>query len=59
MKFITGTFRVLRDTTWPNRKQRWTNFIAILEYTAFFAVIIYIFDKLLQLGLMKLLEFFR
>lgn len=59
MKFITETFRVLRDTTWPNRKQRWTDFIAILEYTAFFAVIIYIFDKLLQLGLMKLLEFFR
>ncbi|MFS1664036.1 preprotein translocase subunit SecE [Streptococcus sp. zg-JUN1979] len=58
MRFITGTFKLLRDTTWPSRKQRWKDFIAIMEYTAFFAVIIYIFDKVLQLGLLELITKF-
>ena len=26
MGFISGTFKVLKDTTWPNRKQRWKDF---------------------------------
>ncbi|MBF7094486.1 preprotein translocase subunit SecE [Streptococcus sp. HF-1907] len=58
MKFIKGTFQVLRDTDWPNRKQRWKDFIAILEYTAFFTVIIFIFDKLLSTGVINLIDRF-
>lgn len=58
MGFIKGVFAVLRDTTWPNRKQRWRDFISVLEYTAFFTLAIYIFDKLLSLGVTDLLNRF-
>lgn len=58
MKFIKGTFTVLKDTTWPDRKQRWKDFISVLEYTVFFAVVIYVFDKLLSLGLTDLISRF-
>ncbi|MCI5871093.1 MULTISPECIES: preprotein translocase subunit SecE [Streptococcus] len=58
MKFIAGIFKVLKDTTWPTRKQVWRDYIAILEYTAFFTVIIFIFDKLLTLGLIELINIF-
>ncbi|WP_270998778.1 preprotein translocase subunit SecE [Streptococcus agalactiae] len=56
--FVKGIFQVLRDTTWPNRKQRWKDFISILEYTVFFTIVIYIFDKLLAAGVMDLINQF-
>ncbi|MCC9737066.1 preprotein translocase subunit SecE, partial [Streptococcus agalactiae] len=56
MMFVKGIFQVLRDTTWPNRKQRWKDFISILEYTVFFTIVIYIFDKLLAAGVMDLIN---
>ncbi|HEO0204893.1 TPA: preprotein translocase subunit SecE [Streptococcus agalactiae] len=56
--FVKGIFQVLRDTTWPNRKQRWKDFISILEYTVFFTIVIYIFDKLLTAGVMDLINRF-
>ncbi|HEO3927889.1 TPA: preprotein translocase subunit SecE [Streptococcus agalactiae] len=56
--FVKGIFQVLRDTTWPNRKQRWKGFISILEYTVFFTIVIYIFDKLLAAGVMDLINRF-
>lgn len=56
MKFIGDVFRLLRDTTWPTRKQRWVDFISVIEYTAFFVVIIYIFDQLVVRGLIALLD---
>lgn len=58
MKFIPGIFRVLKDTTWPDRKQRWKDFLAVIEYTAFFTFIIYLFDKLLSTGIMSILNIF-
>lgn len=58
MAFIKGVFTILKDTTWPNRKQRWKDFISVLEYTAFFTIVIFIFDKLLSLGVMDLLNRF-
>lgn len=58
MKFIKGTFTVLKETAWPDRKQRWKDFISVLEYTIFFAIVIYIFDKLLSLGLSDLISRF-
>lgn len=58
MGFISGIFKVLKDTTWPDRKQRWKDFISVLEYTAFFTVIIYIFDQLLSKGVLLLINFF-
>ena len=48
MRQTGSIFKVLKDTTWPDRKQRWHDFISVLEYTAFFTVIIYAFDELLS-----------
>ncbi|MBP2623870.1 preprotein translocase subunit SecE [Streptococcus oricebi] len=58
MKFIRDTFKVLKDTTWPTKKQSWVDFISVLEYTAFFVVIIYVFDLLVSSGLVRLLNIF-
>ncbi|GGE24695.1 preprotein translocase subunit SecE [Streptococcus himalayensis] len=58
MRFIADTFRVLRDTSWPTGKQSWKDFISVIEYTAFFVVIIYLFDILVSRGLLNLLHIF-
>ncbi|ACG61537.1 preprotein translocase subunit SecE [Streptococcus equi subsp. zooepidemicus Sz35] len=58
MGFISGIFKLLRDTAWPDRKQRWKDFISVLEYTAFFTVIIFIFDQLLSKGILSLINLF-
>lgn len=58
MGFISGIFKLLRDTTWPDRKQRWKDFISVLEYTTFFTVIIFIFDQLLSKGILSLINLF-
>ncbi|MCO4526825.1 preprotein translocase, SecE subunit [Streptococcus infantarius subsp. infantarius] len=58
MAFIKGVFTILSETTWPDRKQRWKDYISVLEYTAFFTIVIFIFDKLLSLGVMNLLSRF-
>ncbi|MCK1159769.1 preprotein translocase subunit SecE [Streptococcus uberis] len=59
MGFISGIFKLLKDTTWPDRKQRWKDFIAVLEYTAFFTIIIFIFDQLLSKGVLSIIDFFN
>ncbi|MDO4667850.1 MAG: preprotein translocase subunit SecE [Streptococcus sp.] len=58
MKFIRDIFKLLKDTTWPTRKQRWIDFISVMEYTAFFVVIIYIFDKIVASGLFRIIDLF-
>lgn len=56
--FITGIFKVLKETTWPTRKQRWHDFISVLEYTAFFTLVIFLFDRLISVGLLELFSRF-
>ena len=58
MGFIKGVFAVLRDTTWPDRKQRWKDFLAVLEYTVFFTIIVFLFDKLVSTGIVSVLDIF-
>lgn len=58
MKFIAGIFKLLKDTTWPTRKQRWLDFFSVIQYTIFFTVIIFIFDKLLSIGILELINRF-
>ena len=58
MKFLKDTFALLKDTTWPTGKQSWIDFISIMEYTAFFVVIIYIFDQLIVSGLIRFINIF-
>ena len=57
MRQTGSIFKVLKDTTWPDRKQRWHDFISVLEYTAFFTVIIYAFDELLSRAMSALINF--
>ena len=58
MGFIKDIFTLLKDTTWPARKQSWVDFKSIMEYTAFFVVIIYIFDQLIVSGLIRFINIF-
>ncbi|HET0716155.1 TPA: preprotein translocase subunit SecE [Streptococcus pneumoniae] len=58
MRFIGDIFRLLKDTTWPTRKESWRDFHSIMEYTAFFVVIIYIFDQLIVSGLIRFINIF-
>ena len=59
MRFIGDIFRLLKDTTWPTRKESWRDFRSIMEYTAFFVVIIYIFDQLIVSGLIRFINIFQ
>lgn len=58
MKFITGTIQILADTAWPSARQGWKDFLTVLEYTAFFVVIIYLFDFAVSRGILSLMDFF-
>ena len=58
MGFIKDIFTLLKDTTWPTRKQSWVDFKSIMEYTAFCVVIIYIFDQLIVSGLIRFINIF-
>lgn len=53
-----GIFKVLKDTTWPTPKQAWRDYMSVLQYTAFFTLIIFIFDKFLSLGILELIKKF-
>lgn len=58
MTFIRDTFRILKDTAWPTGKQSWTDFLSVVEYTAFFVAVIYAFDFLLSKGIVHLIDLF-
>lgn len=58
MGFIKDIFKLLKETTWPTRKESWRDFRSFMEYTAFFVVIIYIFDQLIVSGLIRFINIF-
>ena len=58
MKFFKDIFVLLKNTTWPTRKERWKNFISVIGYTAFFVVLIYLFDQVVAKGILKLIDMF-
>ena len=58
MSFIKDIFTLLKETTWPTRKESWLDFKSIIEYTAFFVIIIYIFDQLIVNGLIRFINIF-
>lgn len=58
MKFLNETVQILKKTSWPSKKQGWTDFISVLQYTLFFVAIIYLFDLILSKGLIALLNLF-
>jgi preprotein translocase, secE subunit len=58
VKFFKDIFVLLKNTTWPTRKERWKNFISVIEYTAFFVVLIYLFDQVVAKGILKLIDMF-
>ncbi|HEM4130067.1 TPA: preprotein translocase subunit SecE [Streptococcus suis] len=58
MKFLKDIFQILKKTAWPTRKQSWKDFTSVMQYTAFFVVIIYLFDLILSRGLVSLINLF-
>ena len=56
MKFIKDIFTLLRKTTWPTKKQGWTDFVSVIEYTAFFVLLIYLFDLVISQGIYNLIQ---
>ncbi|MBS8056096.1 preprotein translocase subunit SecE [Streptococcus suis] len=58
MKFIKDIIRILKDTSWPTRKQSWMDFVSVVEYTAFFVAVVYLFDLILSRGIMSLINLF-
>ncbi|MBF0818750.1 preprotein translocase subunit SecE [Streptococcus acidominimus] len=58
MKFLNDTIQILKDTTWPTKKQSWRDFVSVIQYTIFFVVIIYLFDLILSKGLISLINLF-
>ncbi|HEM5309564.1 TPA: preprotein translocase subunit SecE [Streptococcus suis] len=58
MKFIKDIIRILKDTSWPTRKQSRTDFVSVVEYTAFFVAVVYLFDLILSRGIMSLINLF-
>ena len=58
MRFIKDIFKLLKETAWPTRKESWLDFKSIMEYTAFFVVMIYIFDQLIVSGLIRFINIF-
>ena len=59
MRFIIDIFKLLKETTWPTRKESWLDFKSIMEYTAFFVVMIYIFDQLIVNGIIRFINIFQ
>nr|WP_301282824.1 preprotein translocase subunit SecE [Streptococcus gallinaceus] len=55
---MKDTIQILKDTTWPTKKQGWTDFVSVLQYSAFFVIIIYLFDLVLSKGLIAMLNLF-
>ncbi|HFI0640223.1 TPA: preprotein translocase subunit SecE [Streptococcus suis] len=58
MKFIKDIIRILKDTSWPTRKQSWQDFVSVVQYTAFFVAVVYLFDLVLSRGIMSLINLF-
>ncbi|MGT2911499.1 preprotein translocase subunit SecE [Streptococcus cameli] len=58
MNFFKETIQILRDTTWPTKKQAWTDFVSVIQYSAFFIVLVYLFDLIVSKGILSLLNIF-
>lgn len=59
MTFLKDIWKLLKETTWPTKKEAWRDFVSVVEYTLFFVAIIYIFDKAISYGMSELLAFFK
>ena len=59
MKFIKSVSALLKKVTWPTKKEAGLDFVGVLEYTAFFTVIIFAFDKLITAGITLAINFFN
>lgn len=58
MKFLKDIVRILKKTAWPTREQSWKDFASVVQYTAFFVAIVYLFDLILSRGIMSLINLF-
>ncbi|MDO5078280.1 preprotein translocase subunit SecE [Streptococcus minor] len=58
MNFFKDTIQILKGTTWPSKEQGWKDFVSVLQYSAFFVILIYLFDLILSKGLLGILNIF-
>lgn len=42
--YFTGSWRELRQVRWPNRKQTWALTLAVILFSLFFGVLIFLLD---------------
>ncbi|HFI0594935.1 TPA: preprotein translocase subunit SecE, partial [Streptococcus suis] len=56
MKFVSDIFSILKETAWPTGKQSWKDFASVIQYSAFFVALIYLFDLILSKGIMSLIN---
>ena len=59
MKFVSNIFSILKETAWPTGKQSWKDFASVIQYSAFFVALIYLFDLILSKGIMSLINLFQ
>lgn len=48
----------MKKVTWPTKKEAAIDFAGVIEYSAFFLVIIYVFDTLIKTGITSILSLF-
>ncbi|WEV60796.1 preprotein translocase subunit SecE [Streptococcaceae bacterium ESL0729] len=58
MKFIKSVLSLMNKVTWPTKKEAAIDFAGVIEYSAFFLLIIFVFDKLIKLGITSVLSLF-
>lgn len=54
--YLRDSWRELRQVRWPNRKATWKMVVAVLVYTAIFAVFLTLLDLLFQLIFSNILK---
>lgn len=59
MHFFKDTIHILKETAWPTKKEAWTDFMSVLQYSAFFVLLIYLFDIVVSKGLLSILAQFE
>lgn len=53
--YLRDSWREIRQVRWPNRKATWKMVLAVIVYTAIFAIILVLLDMLFQFIFSKIL----
>ena len=59
MKFFRETKSEMKKVSWPSKAQLIRNTVVILAFVVIMTVILFVFDKVFELGLTGLLSLFK